>query len=256
MDYILSESSAPVEKKSRGINWFTLKIIAYVFMLLDLVGIYIFETHIFDINSLAEDGAANGYTTPQLVDLFLRLAGGIAFPIFCFLIVEGFRKTSNIKKYVLRLSVCAIVTEFIWDFVNSNTFVSFDSQNPLFTLLIGLIVLIIIKKFKGNSIVQLFGACIGLILCSFIDSQFGTFGYGVLLIILMYHSREKKLFFGLFGSLLTIVASIFNGYILALVAFVIISLYNGKQGPKVIYPFYFIYPVTLLVLHFIGLLFF
>ncbi len=256
MDYILSESSTPVEKKSRGINWFTLKIIAYVFMLLDLVGIYIFETHIFDINSLSADGAANGYTSPQLVDLFLRLAGGIAFPIFCFLIVEGFLKTSNIKKYVLRLAVCAVVTEFIWDFVNVNTFVNFDSQNPLFTLLIGLVVLVIIDKFKGNSIAQLLGACIGIVLCSFIESQFGTFGYGVLLIILMYFTREKKLFFGLFGALLTIVASMFNGYIFALLAFVIIPFYNGKQGPKVIYPFYFIYPVALLVLHFAGILFF
>jgi len=256
MDYILSESSSSVEKKSRGINRFVLKIIAYVFMLTDLVGAYIFETHIFDINELAADGAASGHTTAHLIDLFLRLAGGIAFPLFCFLIVEGLLHTSDIRKYVLRLAVTAVVTEFIWDMVNGSVFLDMSSQNPLFTLLIGLIVIALLNRFKGNTVVAALCACGGIVMCSFINSQFGTFGYGVILIIIMYYTREKKLFFGLFGSLLTIVASMFNGYILALLAFAIIPFYNGRPGPKVNIPFYFVYPAALLTLHIIGMLFF
>lgn len=256
MDYILSESSTPVEKKSRGINWFTLKIIAYVFMLLDLIGIYILETHVFDINSLVADGAMDGYTTAQLVDLIFRLAGGIAFPLFCFFIVEGFLKTSDIKKYVLRLTVCAIVTEFIWDIANGNGFFYMQDQNPLFTLLIGLVVLIFIRKFHAKTVLQAFSICAGVVLCSTINSQFGMFGYGVILIVLMYATHEKKLFFSIFGSFLTIIASIFNGYLLGILAFAIIPFYSGKQGPKVKYPFYFIYPAALIILHLIGVLFF
>ena len=256
MDYILSESSSPVEKKSRGINQFTLKIIAYAFMLCDLIGMYILETHVFDINKLAADGASNGYTSAQFADLILRLAGGIAFPLFCFLITEGFTHTSDIKKYVLRLTICAVVTEFIWDMVNGNPIFYMDSQNPVFTLLIGLIVLIFVKKYKGQIVMQAFAVALGVVLCSFINSQFGTFGYGVILIVLMYTAREKKLFFSLFGALLTIIASIINGYLLALISFAIIPLYSGKRGPKVTYPFYFVYPLALLALHVAGILFF
>lgn len=257
MDYILSESSASVEKKSRGISHFILKIIAYVFMLADLVAAYILETHVFDVTSLTADGAADGYTTAQLIDLFLRLAGGIAFPIFCFLIVEGVLHTSNIKKYILRLAATAVITEFIWDMANDSNILDFSSQNPLFTLLIGLIVLAITEHFKGQTIITALSACAGIVLSSFVNSQFGDFGYGVILIVLMYYTRDKKLFFNIFGILLTVIAGMLNGYIFSALAFTIIPLYNGKRGgPKAVLPFYFIYPAALLILHLIGALFF
>lgn len=257
MDYILSESSASVEKKSRGISHFILKIIAYVFMLADLVASYIFETHVFDVSTLVADGASDGYTTAQLIDLFLRLAGGIAFPIFCFLIVEGLLHTSDIKKYILRLAITAVITEFIWDMANGSAIFDFSSQNPLFTLFTGLITIMIIDRFKGHTIITALSTCAGIVLCSFINSQFGTFGYGVILIVLMYYTRERKLFFNIFGILLTVIASLFNGYIFAALAFTIIPLYNGKRGgPKAVVPFYFIYPAVLLILHLVGVLFF
>lgn len=257
MDYILSESNASVEKKSRGINHFILKIIAYIFMLADLVGIYIFETHIFDAGQLVADGARDGYTAAQLIDLFLRLAGGIAFPIFCFLIVEGVLHTSDIKKYILRLAITAVITEFIWDMANGFGLFDFSSQNPLFTLLIGLITLAIVNRYRGNTLITAFSSCAGMVLCSFANSQFGTFGYGVMLIILMYYTRERKLFFNIFGILLTVIAGLFNGYIFAALAFTIIPLYNGRRGgPRAVWSFYAIYPVLLLILHLSGILFF
>lgn len=257
MEYMYSDSDSTVQKKLHGISGTTLKFIGIFFMLLDFIGIYILESHVFDVSKLEQNGAANGFTSYELADLILRLLGGIAFPIFCFLLVEGFVHTSNIKKYILRLLLTAIITEVIWDIANGNGWFFLNSQNVLFTLLIGLLVLTFIRRFSGRLILQSVAFFAGVILCSVINSDFGGFGYGVILITFMYATREKKLFFNIFGPLLTIAASIFNGYLLALLAFIPINLYNGRRSPsKWSYAFYAVYPALLLTLHLAGLLFF
>ncbi|MBQ9765534.1 MAG: hypothetical protein IJW18_05015 [Lachnospiraceae bacterium] len=253
MDYILSESTTPVEKKSFGINLFTLKIIAFLIMLCDLICAFIIETHIIDLTTLTANGSTGGAEPIYLADLILRLVGSVAFPLFCFFIVQGFLNTSNIKMYIIRLAACAVVTEFIWDLASGYPLLDMSSQNPLFTLLIGLVVIFFVDKYKGQLMQQSLFVAIGAILCNFINAQFGTLGYGVFLIVLMYGTRNKKLYFNLFGPLLTLIGGTFEGYLLGLIAFVFIALYNGKRGPKLTYVFYLSYPVTLLALHFIGM---
>ncbi len=47
------------------------------------------------------------YPVSQYPDMaFLRIIGRIAFPIFAFLIVEGYRHTGNLKAYAVRLFCC------------------------------------------------------------------------------------------------------------------------------------------------------
>ena len=43
-------------------------------------------------------------------DIFTCI-GRLAFPIFAFMIVEGYFKTSNLKRYVGRLFIFAIISE-------------------------------------------------------------------------------------------------------------------------------------------------
>ena len=256
MDYFLYESDAIVQKKKHGISSTTLKIIAVVFMLFGLVSTYILETHVFDVTTLTSDGSSDGFTLPHLLDLIFFLIGGLAFPIFCFLIVEGMQHTSDIKKYILRLLVFAVITEFIYDIAGGNGWFYLKDQNVLFTLLISLLTITGISKNTGNLISQSICFFAGIFVCHFINADFGTLGYGVILTTLMYATREKKLFFNIACPLLTIVASIFNGYLLALLAFIPINLYNGNRGFKCTYLFYAIYPLSVLVLHLIGIIFF
>lgn len=255
MDYFLSESEAVVQKKY-GISATTLKLIGVFFMLFGLVSAYILETHVFDVTELVADGSSDGFTLPQLLDLIFFSLGGIAFPIFCFLLVEGLLNTSNVKRYLLRLFAFAVITEFIYDIANGNGWFYIQDQNVMFTLLISLITIALIRKFSGDMLIQSAAFCAGIFACHFINADFGTFGYGVILTTLLYATREKKLFFNIAGPLLTIVAGIFNGYLLALLAFIPINLYSGKRGIKCTYLFYAIYPVSLLVLHLIGIIFF
>lgn len=256
MDYLLSESDAVVQKKRRGINATTLKILAIIFMLFGLISSYILETHVFDVTTLVSNGSSDGFTTPQLLDLIFFLIGGLAFPIFCFLLVEGMLHTTNIRNYILRLLVFAVITEPIYDIANGNGWFYLKDQNVLFTLLISLLVIFLIRKYSGNLLLQSLWFFAGIFACHFIHADFGTLGYGVILTTLLYATREKKLFFNIAGPLLTIIAGISNGYLLALLAFIPINLYNGTRGFKCTYLFYAVYPFLLLALHLAGIIFF
>lgn len=61
--------------------------------------------------------------------------GGLTFPVMAFLLVEGYRRTSNVKRYAFRLGAFALVSQ-----VPYGLFLA-DNGNVLFTLLIGLGVL-------------------------------------------------------------------------------------------------------------------
>lgn len=71
---------------------FTLKILAMIFMLIDHIG-----------SKLPSD-------SPIYLEFFMRGIGRLAFPIFLFLIIEGFKHTSDVKKYIKSLYVFGIIS--------------------------------------------------------------------------------------------------------------------------------------------------
>lgn len=49
------------------------------------------------------------------VGSIMQLIGGMAIPVFAFLLVEGFRNTSDYKKYLIMMAVTALVSEIPYD---------------------------------------------------------------------------------------------------------------------------------------------
>ena len=130
--------------KKNGISGSTIKIIAMAAMLIDHIGAFILEK-IIGINEMIdmEEGTeeylrwmVKNYNL-ILFDNILRLIGRIAFPIFCFLLVEGFFYTRSKQKYALRLLFFGILSEIPFDLAGYDTIFYSDYQNVYFTLLLG-----------------------------------------------------------------------------------------------------------------------
>lgn len=132
---------------SRGLSGSTLKIIAIITMLLDHIGASLVQPI---LASTASAAGVTDWSMPSLAAAYpgaaipyyaLRYIGRISFPIFCFLLVEGFLHTKNLHKYCLRLAIFALVSEIPFDLAFHQTPFYQASQNVFFTLLIGLLVI-------------------------------------------------------------------------------------------------------------------
>lgn len=79
----------------RGLSGSALKIIAMVTMLIDHIGAAVLLRYILDMQS--HIASVEQYNQLVMFYRVLRGIGRIAFPIYCFLLVEGFQKTRSLK---------------------------------------------------------------------------------------------------------------------------------------------------------------
>lgn len=207
-----------------GISGSTLKIIAIVAMLLDHIGAILL---------------------PQY--RFLRIIGRLAFPIFCFLLVEGFLHTHNVKQYALRLGLFALISEIPFDLAAYHRPFYWFHQNVFFTLFIGLFVLIGLKYFKNSVFMQLIIFILGLTIARLCYVDYSIFGITMIVLIYFYsiHHNLLILVLGLvFLNLLANGIQVFGAF-----AVIPIALYNGKRGLSLKYIFYIFYPAHLLIIY-------
>lgn len=204
---------------------------------------------------------------------WMTCVGRIAFPIFAFMIVEGYFHTHNIKRYLLRLLVFAVITEIPFDLMyGSQAFYPYH-QNVLWTFLIALLIICAIEKVKEKNklwltilvaaLLTILGVALGFI--CMVD-YYGT-GVATVLVFYFFHGRKwwcyvgQLVFLGwinleLLGGLyypVTIAGHDFEilqqGF--AMLALIPIWLYRGRQGfhnKSFQYFCYAFYPVHCLIL--------
>lgn len=238
----------PIEK-FRLLSSSTLKLIAIISMLIDHIGAAVLENIMyFNYYSLS----VGAYNKLVYIDNIMRSVGRIAFPIFCFLLVEGFFKTRNVKKYMRNLLIFSIVSEVPFDLAFSRTLVSWNHQNVFFTLLIGIAALAILnwvltmyKNQKINLIIYSI-LSVGAVIASMALAYYMKTDYnaiGVAIIIILYAFRKNRYVQSIVG------AASFAWEMPAPFAFIPIILYNGKRGLNLKYFFYAFYPLHLLILY-------
>ena len=144
-----------------------MKWIAIVTMLIDHIGASLVEYYLRIVDwSVMPAGA---YDTVDFIDTILRSIGRLAFPIFIFLLVEGFYHTRSRLRYLLQLIVFAFLSDIPFDLaiflpnarVRSGVFWTLAHQNVFFTLALGLLGMILAEKLyeicSGNKAVTVIG---------------------------------------------------------------------------------------------------
>ncbi len=190
--------------------------------------------------------------------LLCQIIGRLAFPIFVYLLVEGFLHTGNLRKYGSNLLIFALLSEIPYDLAlkGSTGFLpEYTGQNTLFTLFLGLIMLCCIKKAETllYSKISAYDLCmiarILLILLFGAAAQFLNLDYGfagMACIGAMYIFRadpRQAAFFGCVGLNLDYLSN--PGSFLSLLP---LSLYDGSRGKQNKYFFYLFYPGHLILL--------
>ena len=211
----------------KGINTFTLKVIALLAMLCDHLGHALF---------------------PELI--ILRIIGRISFPIFAYVLVEGFYYTRDVNKYMLRLGVIALLSEIPFDLMASQKILEFGHQNVFFTLFLGILMLYLMSRMV-NPLLQFAYAGIAMMAAEFLKTDYRYFG--ILIILWFYYWRSNKWVKYLGVAAIMLLFKGWTGYFTAL-ALVPIALHNGKRGPNLKWIFYIFYPAHALVIGLLSLI--
>lgn len=247
----------------KGVSGSTLKIIAITAMLIDHIGAVILE-RILANNGIYQLDTSNMEASMAFVqnnssiltlNLAFRTIGRIGFPIFCFLLIEGFLHTKNVWKYAFRLFLFCLLSEIPFDLAFRSSFFDMSYQNVFFTLLIGLLALIFIQmsetKFYENVwlryllIIPI--SLIFMMAANLLRTDYG--GMGVITIIVMYLLRKNKVMEMAGGCIVLTIMSFME--IVSLLTLIPVHKYNGERGLNLKYIFYAFYPVHLLILYLI-----
>lgn len=204
---------------------------------------------------------------------WLTCIGRMAFPIFAFMIVEGYLHTHNLRRYMLRILVWAILTEVPFDLMYGSSIFYPYHQNVLWTFLISLFIIVLIEKCKLHFKPVLAAVLTaGLVILGFVlgfITMADYYGVGILTVLTFYffQNRNWKNRLCQFLCLYILNVELLGGYYyeiqvfgmelevmqqgFALLALVPIWMYRGKQGihSKIFQYFcYSFYPAHMLAL--------
>lgn len=230
----------------------TLKIIALVTMIIDHIGAIFF---------------------PQFI--WIRYIGRISFPIYAFLLAQGFIHTHSRTKYAIRLFIFGIISEVPHDLAFHHEILDTNGLNIMFELFLGVLALAcleVIKDEKSKIITKLLsvvGLALVLFSSAFFGASYGIYGIALMIFFYLFDSKQKissltcipvtYTFNGIkviqfpipniFGNVMKLI-SYNTTQMWAVFSFIPIFFYNGKKGKYSLkWFFYSIYPIHLIILY-------
>ena len=218
--------------KSKGITHEILKLIACTAMLLDHIG--------------AVFGSGFG----------LRIIGRMAYPIYCYLLLEGFMHSRNRNKYGIRLLLGMLLAELPFDYLFFGGF-TWQHQSVMVTLFIGYVMIIWSRK-RGHVLLPF---CVCFFAAELIHADYGGMGIAVIAAFMATAGKSRERL--LQAAMLSLVFWIMEStpvpvlgmkvpiQMFGLLALIPISLYSGEKhtyNKCIQWAFYLFYPVHMIVL--------
>jgi TraX protein len=217
-------------KKYQILNSFHLKLAAILFMTIDHIG-YIF----------------------QLTQAY-RIIGRLAFPLFAFMIYQGFRYTRNRLKYASRLLIFGILIELGLVLIGLFMPIPLTTRNIFLLLGFGVLGLMILETNRMHYMIKTVLIAYLAYLATVFQFDYDWYGFLLILSFIFYPKYSTISF--LIQIILTYLMIYFGGMDIqyyALFAWGFILLYNGKKGyPLNKYIFYWYYPLHLGILYLLA----
>ena len=241
----------------KGLSGNQMKLFAAVSMTLDHIG-YLLEAVVLPTMS----GTGASCEALRLFARALRMVGRAAFPIFAFLLVEGFFHTRDRAKYGLRLAAFAVLSEAPFDWLESGRVPNWGVQNVFVTLFLGFLMMELFERLKRRIPGQntfndyrnpLFfaQAAVAVLIGGVSWLARGDYDYaGILLIAMCYWLRWTPAALCVTGAAWLALMEPRLYYLPGIIpGFLVIHLYNGARGAwKGKYFFYLFYPLHMAAL--------
>lgn len=215
------------------LNGTHLKIMAMISMLIDHFGAFILFPWIQRQNFL------NDMTFWENLYVTSRAIGRLAFPLFCFLLVEGAYHTRDIKKYLLRLGIFALISEIPFNLAKGIEWWDYQYQNVFFTLFLGLLAIALIERFD-HIILKIASVAAAAYLSYLLKTDYDIIG--ILLIVMLYVFRNYRFLQSLAGGMFYLDYNYYGAP-----AFLLTYFYNGQRGRLNSKLYYWFYPAHLLL---------
>lgn len=197
-----------------------------------------------------------------------QMAFACAIPIYTFMMVDGFQRTSSIGKYALRIVGGALLTEIPYNLCMSGKWFDFGSRNPMIAMALGIAMLFMYQYFWRmtlpsipnwlNVVAKVF-VCAMVFLFGFVWVIMLKIqhGYPILMMVsVLWFLRKNRALQILVGSAMMFVCSSFPSmdlsYLMAPIVFLVVYFYNDEKGEgnKIIE--YLSMPVIMLIIGLIA----
>lgn len=241
-----------------GINSTALRNWGALFLVAGIVGKCILQDRLAGLNQQDILAVLDGPVWMMLcaiLGILLQLLEACAIPIFAFLLVKGFQRTSSFKKYILRILAAAILSEIPYNLAYGDRFLDISARNPMFGLVLGLVLLYFYnmypEKTAKNRIMKTLLTIATLFWAFLLGIQYGV--PLVALVAVIWGCRDKKKARDAAGAAVAMVCSIYSLYMVAApMGFLAVHFCNDEPAEYNRKAYYLSYPLFLLVVGLVG----
>jgi len=247
-----------VRERNTGLNTTGLRTWGLIFMVLAAAGKALLQNRLLDVNGTTDLIAvlnAEGGMLIATIALMLQTIEGCAIPVFAYLTMEGAVHTADFKKYLVRVIGLAALTEVCYNFAMSGKLFDLSDRNPVFGVVLALILIWFYKRYETKSLGNLFLKVIltaaALVWAIMLRVQHGA-AFVVVTAALWAFRKKPNLRNLAGGGAMMLCCLISPFYMMAPLGFMIPHFYNGEKGPSSREVHYLVYPVALLIIGLIG----
>lgn len=249
------------KKMNFGINRNVMTLIGLLLLALGAMGRGIIQTRFLGVGAINSDQLlevlnASGGMQAAAAALVFEGMESCAAPIFAVLLIDGFQKSSNVPKYILRVLGVAILSEIPYNYVFSGKLLDMTSRNPVWAMVLCLLMLYLFRQYEGKQagklLIKLAVAAAAILWSLLFRVQFGPIM--LLLVMALWTLRNRPSLRLCFGAAVAVCCCVVNPlYMFSPFGFLIAHFYNEEKGFFARPIQYLIYPFMLVMVGLAGL---